>query len=84
MLCSRARVSRTCWRASNVGDAERRAAGALRGRASPRAVRHVFNIAEHISVLNRHFDDLIRAATVTFAAIGGFPRGLRPGERDRD
>ena len=38
----------------------------------------VFNTAEHISALNRHFDDLIRAATVTSTEIGDFLRGLQP------
>ena len=43
----------------------------------------VFNTAEHLSVLNRHFDDLIRAATVTSTEIGPFLRGLQPRVRDR-
>ena len=38
----------------------------------------VFNTAEHISVLNRHFDDLIRAAVVNSTEIGPFLRGLLP------
>ena len=38
----------------------------------------VFNTAEHISVLNRHFDDLIRAAVVNPTEIGPFLRGLLP------
>ena len=37
----------------------------------------VFNTAEHVSVLNRHFDDLIRAATVNPTEIGAFLRDLR-------
>ena len=44
----------------------------------------VFNTAEHLSVLNRHFDDLIRAAVVTSTEIGAFLRGLQPRVRDRD
>ena len=36
---------------------------------------------EHISVLNRHFDDPIRAGTVTSTEIGAFLRSLLPGER---
>lgn len=47
-------------------------------------VFHVFNTAEHVSALDRHFDDLIRAPTVTSTESGAFPRGLLPGERDRD
>ena len=36
----------------------------------------VFNTAEHISVLNRHFDELIRAAVVNSTEIGAFLRDL--------
>ena len=43
----------------------------------------VFNTAEHLAALNRHFDDLIRAAVVTSAEIGAFLRGLEPRVRDR-
>ena len=42
----------------------------------------VFNTAEHISVLNRHFDDLIRAAAVNSTEIGSFLRGLLARIRD--
>ena len=44
----------------------------------------VFNTAEHLSVLNRHFDDLIRAAVVSSTEIGGFLRDLRAKVRDPD
>lgn len=37
----------------------------------------VFNTTEHISVMNRHFDDLIRAAVVQPTEIGPFLRKLR-------
>lgn len=37
----------------------------------------VFNTSEHIGVLNRHFDDLIRAAVVQPTEIAGFLRNLR-------
>ena len=36
----------------------------------------VFNTAEHIRVLTRHFDDLVRAAVVTATDVGGYLRGL--------
>ena len=36
----------------------------------------VFNTAEHISVLSRHFDDLIRAAAITSTEIGTFLQDL--------
>ncbi len=36
----------------------------------------VFNTTEHIRVLTRHFDDLIRAATVQPPEVGGFLRRL--------
>ena len=42
----------------------------------------VFNTAEHISVLSRHFDDLIRAAVVSSPEIGSFLQGLRPRIRE--
>ena len=42
----------------------------------------VFNTAEHVSVLNRHFDDLIRAATVNSTEIGSFLRELLPQIRE--
>ena len=42
----------------------------------------VFNTAEHLSVLNRHFDDLIRAAVVTATEISGFLRDLQPKVRE--
>ena len=44
----------------------------------------VFNTAEHVSVLNRHFDDLIRAATVTSTEIGAFLQGLQKQIHDRN
>ena len=37
----------------------------------------VFNTTEHIAVLNRHFDDLIRAAVVQPTEIGPFLREVR-------
>ena len=37
----------------------------------------VFNTSEHIRVLTRHFDDLVRAAVVTSAEMGGYLRDLR-------
>ena len=37
----------------------------------------VFNTAEHIRVLTRHFDDLVRAAVVTSAEAVAYLRGLR-------
>ena len=37
----------------------------------------VFNTREHIRVLTRHFDDLVRAAVVTSTEAGGYLRGLR-------
>ena len=37
----------------------------------------VFNTHEHIRVLTRHFDDLVRAAVVTSAEAGGYLRRLR-------
>ena len=42
----------------------------------------VFNTAEHISVLNRQFDDLIRAAVIHSTEIGPYLRGLLSGIRD--
>ena len=44
----------------------------------------VFNTAEHVSVLHRHFDDLIRAATVTSTEIGAFLQGLQKQIHDRN
>ena len=38
----------------------------------------VFNTAEHISVLNRQFDDLIRAAVIHSTEVGPYLRGLLP------
>ena len=38
----------------------------------------VFNTAEHISVLNRQFDDLIRAAVIHSIDVGPYLRGLLP------
>ena len=43
----------------------------------------VFNSAEHLSVLSRHFDDLIRAACVNSTEIGPFLHGLLPRVRER-
>ena len=40
-------------------------------------VYRVFNTREHIRVLTRHFDDLVRAAVVTSTEAGGYLRGLR-------
>ena len=37
----------------------------------------VFNTSEHIRVLTRHFDDLVRAAVVTSAEAGTYLRDLR-------
>lgn len=37
----------------------------------------VFNTTEHIAVLNRHFDDLVRAAVVQPTDIGPFLREIR-------
>ena len=37
----------------------------------------VFNTQEHIRVLTRHFDDLVRAAVVNSAGAGGYLRRLR-------
>ena len=42
----------------------------------------VFNTAEHISVLNRQFDDLIRAAIIHSADVGPYLRGLLPRIRE--
>ena len=42
----------------------------------------VFNTAEHISVLNRQFDDLIRAAVIHSIEVGPFLRGLLPRIRE--
>ena len=39
----------------------------------------VFNTSEHIRVLTRHFDDLVRAAVVTSAEAGDYLRELRDG-----
>ena len=50
---------------------------------SPGQANDATYAAIDISVLNRRFDDLIRAATVASTEIGAFLRGLRPGERAR-
>ena len=42
----------------------------------------VFNTAEHISVLNRQFDDLVRAAVVHSNEVGPYLRGLLPRIRE--
>ena len=39
----------------------------------------VFNTSEHIRVLTRHFDDLVRAAVVNSAETGDYLRELRDG-----
>ena len=45
-------------------------------------IHFVFNTAEHISVLNRQFDDLVRAAGIHSIEVGPYLRGLLPMTRE--
>ena len=45
-------------------------------------IHFVFNTAEHISVLNRQFDDLVRAAGIHSIEVGPYLRGLLPRTRE--
>ena len=42
----------------------------------------MFNTTEHIAVLNRHFDDLIRAAVMQPVELAPFLARLRDGSGD--
>ena len=56
--------------------------GRRRGARYVGQIHFVFNTAEHISVLNRQFDDLIRAAVIHSIEVGPYLRGLLPRIRE--